>query len=131
MLFILLFATTGSGLVQVIDGSGKIKWFKINLSFFFLISLPLGYVAFKMHAPAYTILLFFALSDICQRIIQIFLMKKIINFDIKCFMKEAYVRTGIVFVLMVVYVVVYLQIPIITIWQHILGLIVTGFISIG
>ncbi len=58
-------------------------------------------------------------------------MKKIINFDIKCFMKEAYVRTGIVFVLMVVYVVVYLQIPIITIWQHILGLIVTGFISIG
>lgn len=130
MMFILLFATTGAGLVQVIDGSGKIKWFKINLSFFFLISLPLGYVAFKLHAPAYTILLFFALSDICQRIVQLVLMKKIIHYDIKAFMKEAYVRTGIVFGLMILYCIVYLQIPIITVWQHIIGLIITGCISI-
>lgn len=131
MLFIMLFATTGSGLVQVIDGYGKIKWFKLNLSFFFLISLPLGYVAFKMHAPAYTILLFFVLSDICQRIIQLILMKRIIKFDIKSFMKEAYGRTGIVFGLMVVYTVLYFQLPIITIWQHILGFVVTGCVSLG
>lgn len=130
MMFILLFATTGSGLVQVIDGSGKIKWFKINLSFFFLISLPLGYIAFRMHAPAYTILLFFALSDICQRIVQLFLMKKIIHYDIKAYMKEAYVRTGIVFALMVLYCIVYFQIPINTIWQHIFGFVITGLISI-
>lgn len=130
MMFILLFATTGSGLVQVIDGSGKIKWFKINLSFFFLISLPLGYMAFKMRAPAYAILLFFALSDICQRIVQLFLMKKIIHYDIKAFMKEAYVRTGIVFGLMILYCIVYLQISINTLWQHILGFIITGCISV-
>lgn len=130
MLFILWFATTSAGIIQIIDGSGKVKWFKINLSIFFLISLPLGYIAFQMHAPAYTILLFFALSDICQRIVQLYLVKKIIHYDIKAFMKEAYVRTGIVFALMVLYSLVYLQISIVTSFQHILGFIVTGCISL-
>ncbi|WP_028910705.1 lipopolysaccharide biosynthesis protein [Prevotella sp. AGR2160] len=130
MLFILWFATTSAGIVQVINGSGRIKWFKLNLSAFFLINLPLGYIAFKMGAPAYTILIFFALSDICQRIIQLCLLKKLLHYDVKSFMKEAYVRTGIVLGLMIVYIIIYLQLPIISTWGHILGFLVTGCISL-
>ena len=58
-------------------------------------------------------------------------MKRIIKFDIKSFMKEAYGRTGIVFGLMVVYTVLYFQLPIMTTWQHILGFVVTGCVSVG
>ena len=74
MLFIIWFSSTSGGVSQVINGSGKIKWFKINTSIFFVLCIPVGYVAFKAGMPAYMILVFFAVSDICQRIIQNFFL---------------------------------------------------------
>lgn len=130
MLFILWFATTGSGLVDIINGSGKIKWFKLNMSFFFLLCLPMGYIGFKLHAPAYFILVFFSISDICQRIIQLVLVRKIIHYDVRGYMKEAYVCNGIIFGLSAVYIVIYSQIPIVTALQHIIGFCITGLVSL-
>ena len=129
MLFILWFGTTSAGLTQIIDGSGKIKWFKINMSIFFLLCIPFGYIAFKLHAPAYTILILFALSDICQRIVQMILVKKLLHLDIKNFMKEAWIRPGIVFVISVILICIYSQIPITSTMQHLLGLCIMGIIS--
>lgn len=129
MLFITWFASTSGGLGQIITGSGEIKWFKLVKSFFFLLCLPLGYFSFKFGAPAYTILLFFALTDIMHRIVQLFLMKKILHYDIIKFMKEAYLSTGIVFVVMVLYAFLYLRFTLNGAYQHILGLIVSTVFS--
>lgn len=130
MLFIIWFSSTSGGVSQVINGSGKIKWFKINTSIFFVLCIPVGYVAFKAGMPAYMILVFFAVSDICQRIIQLYLLKRILHYDVKAFMKEAYARPAIVFCLMVLYIMLYSRVTITTIPGHLAGLFVSCFVSL-
>ena len=130
MMFIIWFASTSGGICQVISGSGKIKWFKIVKSFFFLICLPLGYICFKLGAPAYTILILFALTDVMHRIIQLYLLKVIIHYDVISFMKEAYVRTGIVFVIMVLYAIIYSNLHINHALGHLLGILITAVFSL-
>lgn len=83
---------TGGGIVQVILASGKIKWFEIQCSIFFLLCLPIGYVLFRNGYPAHSILYLFVIADVLQRIIQLVLAKRILNFDSLRFIREAYAR---------------------------------------
>lgn len=87
---------TASGIFNVINASGKIKWFKINVSLFFLLCIPLSIVLFKLGLPAYSILLLFIIADTLQRIVQLIMMKRIIGFDSWTFVKEAYTRPALV-----------------------------------
>lgn len=93
-------ALTCGGLVQIINASGKIKWFKICGCFFFLICLPIGYKLYTIGAPAYSMLLLFLIADIVQRIIQLILMKRIIGFDSWTYVKEANGRPTIIALIM-------------------------------
>jgi O-antigen/teichoic acid export membrane protein len=112
IMLVMVFATTSAGITQIIMASGKIKWFQIQKSFFFLISLPLSYIAYKYYdMPATTILWLFLISDIMQRIVQLYQMKIILHYDINEFMKVAYIRPGIVSLLMFAYGLIYFQIP--------------------
>lgn len=83
---------TGGGIFNIINASGKIKWFKINVSFFFLMCIPLGWLLFKLGYPAYSMLFLFLLADIIQRTIQLVLAQHLIGFDSWSFVKEAYAR---------------------------------------
>lgn len=85
-------ALTCGGIVQVINASGKIKWFKINGGIFFVICVPLGYWLYSLGAPAYSMLVLFLIMDIIQRIIQLILLKTIIGFNSWNYVKEAYGR---------------------------------------
>lgn len=81
---------TIGGAYNVIKASGKLKWFKINTSFFFLICVPVGWLLFHLGYPAYSMLLLFLFADIIQRVIQLVLMKKLLNFDSLRYVREAY-----------------------------------------
>lgn len=94
-------ALTCGGLVQIINASGKIKWFKISGSFFFLICVPVGYKLYAMGAPAYSMLILFLIADIVQRVIQLILMKRIIGFNSWAYVKVAYGRPAIIALIMV------------------------------
>lgn len=87
---------TASGIFNVINASGKIKWFKINVSLFFLLCIPLSIMLFELGLPAYSILLLFIIADTLQRIVQLIMMKRIIGFDSWTFVKEAYTRPALV-----------------------------------
>ena len=91
-LFLAAVALTCGGIVQVINASGKIKWFKITGSIFFVLCIPIGYFMFKNGAPAYSMLILFIIADILQRVVQLILMKTIIGFDSLSYIKEAYFR---------------------------------------
>lgn len=93
-------AMTCGGIVQVTNASGKIKWFKINGSIFFLICVPLGYWLYSIGAPAYSMLILFLIADIIQRIIQLILLKTIIGFNSWNYVKEAYGRPAIIAAIM-------------------------------
>ena len=129
MLITILVAGTGGGLLRLKDALGKIKWFMISFAFWFLLTLPVGYVLFKMGYPPVAILVLFVLSDIISRISQLVLMKVIYRFDIKSFMKDAYVRPMMILVLMTVYVLAYWQVMVGTTAQHLLGFVMTGGIG--
>ena len=91
---------TAGGLNNVINASGKIKWFKINVSFFFLMCIPLGWWLFRLGYPAYSMLLLFFLADAVQRVIQLVLANRLLGFASWRYVKEAYLRPFLIAVLM-------------------------------
>lgn len=95
-------ALTCGGIVQLINASGQIKWFKINGSLFLLLCIPIGYYQYKIGAPAYSILVLFLVADVLQRIIQLFLMKIIIGFDSLSYVREAYGRPFFIAIIMTI-----------------------------
>lgn len=103
-LLIAAVALTCGGLVQIINASGKIKWFKINGSFFFIICLPIGYFQYKHGAPPYSILFTFLCADAIQRVVQLILMKTIIGYDSWKYVKDAYGRPTIIAIIMSIFI---------------------------
>lgn len=95
---------TCGGLTHIINASGKIKWFKINVCIFFLLCIPVGYVLLSIGWPAYTMIVLFIVADVLQRIIQLYLLKKIIGFDSLLYVKEAYFRPVVIAVIMSVFI---------------------------
>lgn len=87
---------TCGGIYNLINATGRIKWFKLNTSIFFIACIPLGYVLFKVGFPAYSILVLFLFADILQRGVQLWLMNRLLNFDSWQYVREAYGRPMII-----------------------------------
>lgn len=83
---------TCGGIFNLINATGRIKWFKLNTSLFFIACIPLGYVLFDVGYPAYSILLLFLVADIMQRGVQLWLMHRLLDFDSWRYVREAYGR---------------------------------------
>ena len=106
-LLVLAVAFSGGGIVQLIHASGKVKWFKIQISFWFLICIPIGYILFTLRFPPITILYIFVIADIMQRITSLYLMKRILGFPSMTFVKYAYFRPFFVSIIMSIFVLLY------------------------
>lgn len=118
-------ALTCGGLTQYINASGKIKWFKINGGFFFLICLPVGYMLFKIGAPAYAMIICFLVADALQRIIQLVLMKKLLGFDSMGYVREAYLKPAIIALIMSGVLLLHSLIRIDAIWFSLLSILLS------
>ncbi len=88
------------GFSQLINASGKIKWFKIEISSFFLVCIPVGYVLFKLGYSQYSLLILFIIADLLQRAVQMVLLKTILGFNSLQYMKDAYVRPILIAMIM-------------------------------
>lgn len=117
------------GINNVINASGKIKWFKIQLAILFLLCLPIGYTLLKLGYPPYTMLVLFIIADILQCTIQLILARYIIGFDSVRFIKEAYIRPFIVIAIMTSLLYLYSSITIDHSLTKILSIIVCFVIN--
>ena len=106
-LLVIAVAFSGGGIVQLIHASGKVKWFKIQISFWFLICIPIGYILFILKFPPTTILYIFVIADIMQRITSLYLMKRILGFPSMTFVKYAYFRPIFISTIMSIFVLLY------------------------
>ena len=131
MLIIVAVASTGGGILRLKDALGKIKWFMITYSFWYFLTLPIGYILLKNGFPPVTILLLFVVTDIICRFTQFILMKVIYGFDIVSFCKKAYTRPLIIAFLMTLYVLLYRLIGIGNDWAHLGGLVITLLIGMA
>lgn len=128
-LLIAVVSSTSGGLTQFINGYGKIKWFKIQYSVLYLLCIPVGFVLFKFGFPAYYITILFVISDLCSRINQLLLLKKMIGLKIMLFFKEAYLKPTVVFVVMFVYSLFYRNMPIQSLIMHLVGILFTTLLA--
>ena len=96
-------ALTCGGIYNLINATGQIKWFKINVSFFVLICLPIGYFLFSIGMPYYSILMLLIIADIIQRAVQLILMHKILGFDSWQYAREAYMRPALIATIMALF----------------------------
>ena len=118
-------SSTSAGLTQLISAYGHIKWYKIELSVLFLLCLPAGFILFKHGAPAHSIILCFVGADVLNRIIQLILLHFQEGLKLKDFLKETYLRPGIVALTMIVYIFAYKAIGPTTIAARLIGIAVT------
>lgn len=91
---------TCGGIFNLINAYGKIKWFKVNVSFWFVMCIPIGYLLFSLGFPASSILLLFILADVIQRAIQLIQLRYIMGFDSWGYVREAYFRPALIAIIM-------------------------------
>ena len=91
-----LVLSLSEGMNGYVQASGKIKWFQIVTSSLMLINLPIGYILFKIGYSPHTIVVSFIITAIISRIITLVLMHVLLRYDVKRFIKQAYMRPFIV-----------------------------------
>ena len=125
LLIVVLLSATAGGLLQYINASGKIKWFKLQSCFWSLIILPVAFCLFKMGWEPWWIFILFILSDILNRTCQLILMKKLLGFDSIRFIKKAWVKPLWVVLIMTSYLIIYKMIHLNGMLLHFAGLVLT------
>lgn len=106
-LFLAAVALTCGGLVQIINASGKIKWFKLIGGTMFILCIPIGYYLYSIDAPAYSILILYLVADALYRVFQLVMMRIIIDFDTWGYVREAYTRPFIIAIIIGIGLYVY------------------------
>ncbi len=118
---------TFGGFDKLVQASGKNKWFQIIGSITQLLVIPIGCMFFWMGLPAYTIIILYILSTIIGSVICLYLMKRILHFDIIRYVKHVFVPSFRVIIMIVLFAILYLQWDVDTVFKHIVGLIL-GFL---
>lgn len=130
MIVAVVVAATGGGFLRLKDAMGKIKWFMIQYSFWYLLSFPVGFLLLKLGCAPETVVIIYVLADIVNRLCQIYLMKKIYDFDIVSFCKKAYIRPFIIIFIMIIFSILYLQINIYSTLGHLIGVFAAGVFAV-
>lgn len=87
-----LVESLGNGIPTVVQATGKIKYFQIILSTTSILSLPLAYLFFKLNYPPYFMVISILLSSSLNVVLRQILLKYLIDFDIKFFLKNSYLK---------------------------------------
>lgn len=88
-----------AGVQTAVQVNGKIKWFQIIISTIMLASLPVTYWLFTIGLPPYSINIVYISSAIINLFVSIYLLKLILDFDIKYLFVTSYLKIFLVLVL--------------------------------
>lgn len=85
-----LIGCLGAGIPALIQATGKIKYFQLINSGLSLISLPIAFICFKLGAPPYSILMLYCILSFIFRINTLYLLYRLLQFDVKEFCVKSY-----------------------------------------
>jgi O-antigen/teichoic acid export membrane protein len=80
------------GVGAIAQATGKIKYFQIILSTLSVVSLPIAYYLFKLNFLPPTIVAVFIATSIINLALSVILLKRIIEFDVKNYMRVVHKR---------------------------------------
>ena len=81
-----------AGIPAAIQATGKIKWFLLSSSSIQLLGLPICYFFLKNGFKPYIVFSVFIIISIITLFISMYLLKKIINFNVKELVKTSYLK---------------------------------------
>ncbi|MBO4427914.1 MAG: hypothetical protein J5771_05495 [Bacteroidales bacterium] len=93
-------STTTLGLTQMINATGKIKWFKIQYTAIYFAMLGLAIPLYRSGAPAHTIFILYIAGDALSRCLFLLLSRTILHYPVGTFMVRAYTRPAIISAIM-------------------------------
>ena len=91
-----LLSGLGRGIPAMVQATGKVKWFQIVSAVIQFSSLPIVLVLYHFGSPPETMLIVFCVIGFFSSIAQLFLLKRIINFDVRAMVMTSYVRALVV-----------------------------------
>lgn len=109
------------------QATGKIKWFQIWNSAMSLACLPLGFIAYKLGAPVVTIIQLYIAYAILYRLVEFWLLHRLIGFDVWHYFSKSYIKPMIVVLIMAIFLLFYnIFIPDnMSLAGHLLGIMIT------
>lgn len=129
MTILALIDTFGAGIPALTQATGKIKVFQIVSSIWSLLCLPIAIITYKFGGKPESITIIYIVSSLIYVGIRLYLLKMILNFDIKYFIKESYLRILYVLIPMSLLIFIYFKIQIDG-WMVLVGISVSEFILI-
>ncbi|MCE1167029.1 MAG: hypothetical protein LWX70_02930 [Sphingobacteriia bacterium] len=97
MLFNGLVDSFMAGVPAAAQASGKIKWFQLSMSVIMVLSLPVSYWLFKIGLPPFSIIIAYITTSAINVFVSIYLLKRVINFDVHFLLKNSYCKIVMVF----------------------------------
>ena len=92
--------TTTIGLTQMINATGRIKWFKIQFAAIYFAVLALAIPLYRNGFPAHTIFVLFIAGDAVSRCMFLILSGSILHYPVASFIVRAYGRPAIISAIM-------------------------------
>ena len=100
-------AFCGGGTQTLEQATGKIKWFQIWSSALALAVLPLGCLAFHFGAKPVTIIYLFIGYSIVYRVVELLLLKRLVDFQIGEYFRKSYLRPALCVAMLALYLLAY------------------------
>lgn len=122
----ILIASSGTGLNTFINAIGRLKWFMVIHSFWYIVAFIVAYIAYINKMPPYSIFIIFTVVDIADRVCYLFILKRMISFNIFLFFKKAYLRPLIILAVSCIYLILHSFCSI----NPILGLVFSSLFSL-
>lgn len=113
-----------------IQASGKIKWFQIVGSILSLSTIPISFVLFKLGYDAFVLLICYVIVSVIGRIFSLIMMHKILGFNVKQYLKNAYLKPLICISALTLIVLLVQFIPAQSIVHHLGIIFLTGLASL-
>lgn len=122
MLVSLLVRSINSSCGSIIQASGHVKWFQIISSVLLLLGLPISWLLYKWGMPPVAIIITFTVTDFISRMIYLWLMHRIIKFDVLHFSKNVFLPVIKVLCLLGIYLCFYKFIALPTDFMRFVGI---------
>ncbi len=90
ILLLVFIGVTDAGLSHVINASGKVARFTTVYCMINVLCILMGFLLLNAGSPAYMLLLIFLVADSVWRVIQFIMVRQILDFPIKQFIRDVY-----------------------------------------
>lgn len=130
-LLVALASATSGGVTQLINGTGRLKWFTIQFTVLYVLSLVLSIILYNFNFPPYSIILIYFLADCISRFNQLYLLHRFIGLNLRKFAQNSYMRPLGVFLCGVLYVIITKSIIIESVTAHIINFLISFIFMAG